>query len=59
MSSEQGMELMLSLAMYCYVCWGARSLSSQIPTALLTTALTIWLNYVIFQKYDNYIIYFS
>jgi len=39
------MELMLSLASYNYVCWGARSLPSQIPTVLLTTALIVWLDY--------------
>jgi len=39
------MELMLSLASYNYVCWGARSSPSQIPTVLLTTALIVWLDY--------------
>jgi len=38
-------ELMLSLASYNYVCWGARSSPSQMPTALLTTALIVWLDY--------------
>jgi len=36
---------MLSLVIYCYVCWGTRSSPSQMPTALLTTALIIWLHY--------------
>jgi len=36
---------MLILANYHYVCWGARSSPSQVPTALLTTALIIGLNY--------------
>jgi len=36
---------MLSLAIYFYICWGARSLPNQTPTALLTTALIIWLYY--------------
>jgi len=35
---------MLILASYNYVCWGARSSPNQIPTALLTTALIIWLD---------------
>jgi len=39
------MELMLSLASYNYICWGARSSPSQIPTTLLTTALIVWLDY--------------
>ena len=30
---------------YCYVCWGTRSLPNQTPTALLTTALILWLDY--------------
>ena len=38
-------ELMLSLASYNYVCWGARSSPSQMPTALLTTTLIVWLDY--------------
>ena len=38
-------KLMLSLASYNYVCWSARSLPSQMPTALLTTALIVWLDY--------------
>jgi len=29
MSSGQGMEIMLNLAIYFYVCWGARSSSNQ------------------------------
>ena len=41
----RGTEVMLILANYNYVCWGARSSPSQIPTALLTTALIIELNY--------------
>jgi len=35
---------MVDLANYNYVCWGARSLPNQTPTALLTTALVIWLD---------------
>jgi len=38
-------ELMLSLASYNYICWGIRSSPSQMPTALLTTALIVWLDY--------------
>jgi len=41
----KGMEVMLILANYHYVYWGARSSPSQVPTALLTTALIIGLNY--------------
>ena len=41
----RGMEIMLSLAIYFYVCWGARSSPNQTSTALLTTALIIWLYY--------------
>ena len=41
----KGMEVMLILANYNYVCWGTRSLPSQVPTALLTTALIIGLDY--------------
>jgi len=41
----KGMEVMLILANYNYVCWSARSSPSQIPTALLTTALIIGLDY--------------
>jgi len=41
----KGTEVMLILANYNYVCWGTRSSSSQVPTALLTTALIIGLNY--------------
>ena len=41
----KGMEVMLILADYNYVCWGTRSSSSQVSTALLTTALIIGLNY--------------
>ena len=33
------------LANYNYIWWGARSSPSQVPTALLTTALIIGLNY--------------
>ena len=39
------MKVMLVLASYNYVCWGTRSSPSQVPTALLTTALIIGLNY--------------
>jgi len=41
----KGMEVMLVLASYNYVCWGARSSPSKVPTALLTTALIIELYY--------------
>jgi len=41
----KGMEVMLILANYNYVYWSTRSSPSQVPTALLTTALTIGLNY--------------
>jgi len=37
-------ELMLILASYNYICWDARSSPNQIPTALLTTVLVIWLD---------------
>ena len=36
---------MLSLTIYCYICWGTRSSPSQMPIALLTTALIIWLHH--------------
>jgi len=45
MSPEEGTDLMLILASYNYICWGARSSPSQVPTALLTIALIIGLNY--------------
>ena len=41
---------MLILANYNYVCWGARSLPSQVPTALLNTALIIGLNYYLKER---------
>ena len=41
----KGTEVILILANYNYICWGARSSPSQVPTALLTTALIIGLNY--------------
>ena len=41
----KGTEVMLILANYNYVCWGTRSSPNQVPTALLTTALIIGLNY--------------
>ena len=41
----KGMKVMLILASYNYVCWGARSSSSQVLTALLTTVLIIGLDY--------------
>jgi len=41
----KGIEVMLILANYHYVCWGARFSPSQVPTFLLTTALIIGLNY--------------
>jgi len=37
------MELMIGLASYYYICWGARFSSNQSLTALLTTALIIGL----------------
>jgi len=42
---SKGTELMMSLTIYFYICWGARSSPSQMPNALLTTALIIWLDY--------------
>jgi len=44
---------MLSLAIYFYVCWGARSLPSQMPNTLLTTALVIWLDYHLMGRIPN------
>ena len=41
----KGTEVILILANYNYICWGAKSLSSQVSTALLTTALIIGLDY--------------
>ena len=41
----KGAEVILILANYNYICWGAKSLSSQVSTALLTTALIIGLDY--------------
>jgi len=41
----KGIEVILILANYNYIYWGARSSPSQMPTALLTTALIIELNY--------------
>ena len=40
-----GMELVLILASYNYICQGTKSSSNQIPTTLLTTVLVIWLYY--------------
>ena len=42
---SEGTNLMVDLTSYNYVCWGARSSFSQMPTALLTTALIVWLDY--------------
>jgi len=50
MSPEEDMDLMLILASYNYVCWSTRSSSSQVPTALLTTALIIGLNYYLKER---------
>ena len=44
-SSGVTMDLMVDLTSYNYVCWGTRSSPSQIPTALLTTALIVWSDY--------------
>ena len=41
----KGTEVMLVLASYNYVCWGARSSPSQSPTALLATVLILGLDY--------------
>ena len=46
-------ELMLSFASYNYVCWGARSSPSQMPTVLLTTALIVWLDYHLTDGISN------
>ena len=46
----KGTEVMLILANYNYICWGARSLPSQVPTALLNTALIIGLNYYLKER---------
>jgi len=53
MSSGQGTEIILNLAIYFYICWSARSSPNQIPTALLTTALIIWLDYHLMGKIPN------
>jgi len=50
MSPEEDMDLMLILASYNYVCWSTRSSPSQVPTALLTTALIIGLNYYLKER---------
>ena len=42
---SESTDLIVDLTSYNYVCWGARSLPSQMPTALLTTALIVWLDY--------------
>jgi len=44
MLTSQGMDLMVNLANYNYICWGTRSSPNQTPTALLTAALVIWLD---------------
>ena len=41
----KGTEVVLVLASYNYVCWGARSSPSQSPTALLATVLILGLDY--------------
>jgi len=38
---------------YCYVYWGTRSSPNQIPTALLATALILWLDYHSTGKIPN------
>ena len=42
---SEGTDLIVDLTSYDYVCWGTRSSPSQMPTALLTTALIVWLDY--------------
>ena len=37
----KGTEVMLILAIYNYIYWGTRSSPSQVPIALLTTALIV------------------
>jgi len=44
---------MSSLAIYLYVCWGARSSPNQMPNALLTTVLIIWLDYHLMGRIPN------
>jgi len=46
----KGTEVMLILANYNYICWSTRSLPSQVPTALLNTALIIGLNYYLKER---------
>jgi len=46
----KGTEVVLILANYNYVCWGARSSPNQVPTALLTTVLIIGLNYHLTER---------
>ena len=50
---HSSMELMLSLASYNYVYWGTRSSPSQMPTAPLTTALIVWLDYYSMDGISN------
>jgi len=45
---SQGTDRMLNLTIYCYICWGTRSSSSQMPTALI-----IWLYYYL-NREDPY-----
>jgi len=42
--TSQGTDLIVDLTNYNYVYWDTRSSPNQIPTALLTTALVIWLD---------------
>jgi len=46
----KGIEVILILANYHCVCWGARFSPSQVPTFLLTTALIIGLNYYLRER---------
>jgi len=42
--THSSIELILILASYNYICWDARSSPNQTSTALLVTALVIWLD---------------
>ena len=46
----KGIKLMVDLTSYNYICWDVRSLSNQTSTALLTTALVIWLYYYLKER---------
>ena len=41
----KSIEWVLILTYLHYVCWSTRSSPSQVPTALLTTVLIVWLDY--------------